>query len=158
MEAANVSVPDSAALIVALGGVAPPLPAPPGATTPPPAPAVPGACRTENTAFTTTGGGCRDNRSGLVYSRRLPTLGQERAQDRCKDLVTGGYDDWRLPTANELRGMAKRGGQSHLAGGSASRLWSRTREGDNGVTVKMDTGEKNAAARNQKRPFYCVRG
>lgn len=143
--AGYVSVPDTAPLLASLMGALPP------------APAVPGACQLDDAAFSTDAGGCRDLETGLVFSRRLPRARQSRAVARCRDLVEGGYSDWRLPTANELRSMARNGGATHLAGGSASRLWSRSRAEEDGLTVKMSTGAKRRSARDQKRSVYCVR-
>lgn len=139
------SVPDSLPLLQALMGA---LPA---------SPAVPGACQVDDAAFLSAEGGCRDEETGLVWSRRLPKARQQGAVNRCRNLVESGYDDWRLPTANELRGMARNGGRSHLAGGSSSRLWSKSRDGEDGVTVKMSSGAKTRTARTAKRAVYCVR-
>lgn len=44
-------------------------------------------------------------------------LTQPDAKRYCKELVLGGYDDWRLPTIDELRTLL-RGNPSHEAGGS----------------------------------------
>jgi hypothetical protein len=123
----------------------------------PPAPAYPGACRVDDAAFASARGGCRDNASGLVFSQRQQRSTQNRAATRCNALVEGGFDDWRLPDVRQLRSMARHGGVDHLAGGSPARLWSRNRDGTEGLTVDMDTGVRQRSARAQKRPVYCVR-
>lgn len=148
-QAGYVSVPDTAPLIVELLTSLPAAPA---------APAPPGACQREDAAFSTADGGCRDNQTGLVFSRRLPDSKQRRAVSRCRELVESGFDDWRLPGVPELRSMALHGGASHLSSGSGARLWSKKRTEDEGFTVKMTTGAKRLSARDVKRGVYCVRG
>lgn len=48
-----------------------------------------------------------DERTGLMWSRKCFNRGEEMywrdAKEACTNLRTGGYDDWRLPTAEELR-------------------------------------------------------
>jgi hypothetical protein len=66
----------------------------------------PGACLTNDAAWTTANGGCQDQTSGLVWSslrnRSLMYNGPwAYAVTDCDNLVEGGYSDWRLPTLNE---------------------------------------------------------
>ncbi len=143
--AGYASVVDAAVLVQSLLGS---LPAPPP----------PGACRVDDAAFSSADGGCRDNRSGLVFGRRLPRAQQSKAAQRCRELVEGGFDDWRLPSATELRGMARRGGRNHLQGGGSVRVWSKSRDGADGVTVLMSSGSKARSSRDRRFAVYCVRG
>lgn len=124
---------------------------------PPEIESAPGACQREDENFYTTGGGCQDAETRLIFSKRHPRLKHKSAIQRCKNLVEGGYSDWRLPTANELQSMALHGGKDYLANGSSTQLWSKSREGSYAITVQMSTGVKVAQKRNKKRRVYCVR-
>lgn len=67
----------------------------------------PGACNIEDTEeFATTGGGCGDLESGLVWSAPADGLyTQARAAEYCDALVEGGNDDWRLASRDEMRDL-----------------------------------------------------
>lgn len=68
-------------------------------------------CKKESAYFRTAGGGCRNLRTGLVWS--LPASERQRlsfAAHYCDRLVEGWgdqtHEDWRLPTADELRAIS----------------------------------------------------
>jgi hypothetical protein len=51
-----------------------------------------------------------DPQSGLSWvnsSDNLPLMQQENAENYCATLVLGGYEDWRLPTIDELRTLVR---------------------------------------------------
>lgn len=79
-------------------------------------------CKIEDaTRFVTADGGCKDVRTGRVWSRNA--LSPERggsswtftgAKNLCSNLVEGGYDDWRLPTYTELKTVSANGAGTYL--------------------------------------------
>ncbi len=52
-----------------------------------------------------------------AYAKGYEGLTQPDAERYCRELVLGGYDDWRLPDIDELRTLL-RGNPSHEAGGA----------------------------------------
>jgi len=71
--------------------------------------------------FITAEGGCKDVRSGRVWSRN--TMSPERggsfytfaaAKSYCSNLVEGGYDDWRMATRDELKTAYANGAGNYL--------------------------------------------
>lgn len=64
-------------------------------------------CASETPYFRSGEGGCKHLSTGLVWSAKAPTpLTHEYAVSYCSDLKEGLYDDWRLPSAEELRRLA----------------------------------------------------
>lgn len=121
-------------------------------------PNYPGACQREDGPFSTADGGCRDDQTGLIFSARQPRLQQKSAVRRCKNLIEGGFSDWRLPSPSSLQRMAQNDGRDYLKSGSSAKLWSKKSKGAEATSVKMSTGEKTLESRGKKRRFYCVRG
>lgn len=65
------------------------------------------ACKKQDARFFTTEGGCKDKNTRLVFSSPAEEAHTfNNAQDYCQDLDQGGYADWRLPTAVEMRGIS----------------------------------------------------
>ncbi|MES2461576.1 MAG: DUF1566 domain-containing protein, partial [Armatimonadota bacterium] len=79
-------------------------------------------CKFEDaTRFVTTNGGCKDVRTGRVWSRNVGSLERANtystfsyAQSYCSNLVEGGYGDWRLPTKTEMTTVAANGAGTYL--------------------------------------------
>ena len=79
-------------------------------------------CKIEDaTRFVTVDGGCKDVKTGRVWSRNA--VSPERggsfwtftgAKNLCSNLVEGGYDDWRLPTYTELKTVSANGAGTYL--------------------------------------------
>lgn len=118
----------------------------------------PGACQRQDGAFATAEGGCLDLASGLVWSRKYAGRKHASARDTCRDLVEGGYDDWRLPTKAQLRAVGARGGHDYLAGGGGAFFWSSDTEGTRAIAVRIRDRKVKKLAKTQKRPVVCVRG
>ena len=61
------------------------------------------SCDAQNRTFP-----CKDNTTGLTWSRRAPNeMTWMNALNYCEDLSEGGYNDWRLPNIDELRTIIK---------------------------------------------------
>ncbi len=79
-------------------------------------------CKIEDaTRFVTANGGCKDVKTGRVWSRNA--LSPERtssfwtwtpAKNYCENLVEGGYTDWRMPTRDELKTVSVNGAGTYL--------------------------------------------
>jgi len=53
-----------------------------------------------------------DNNLGLMWQQKIPPVEEQYAEDAlayCEDLVYGGYDDWRMPTAEDFMTIADYG-------------------------------------------------
>lgn len=46
---------------------------------------------------------CLDKKTGLFWSKKSPMMTWENAGNYCEDLEENSFDDWRLPTIDELR-------------------------------------------------------
>lgn len=111
--------------------------------------------------FITAEGGCKDVKTGRVWSRN--GLSPERggsfytfsgAKNYCANLSEGGYNDWRVPTRDELKTVAANGAGTYLDvfwvqdsnGGAPSEgdvsKWSSTtvKGGKYGYVVDLKTG------------------
>jgi hypothetical protein len=79
-------------------------------------------CKIEDAAkVITTGGGCKDVRTGREWSRNA--ISPERggsfwtftpAKNYCANLVEGGMTDWRLPTRDEMKAVSANGAGTFL--------------------------------------------
>ena len=122
----------------------------------------PGACILEDAAFATGTGGCTDLTSGLTWSQGVyPNLmTHDNAVLYAEQLQDGGFDDWRLPTIDELVEVAGNGGGTHLNLADPNYyFWAANRRGNRGYLVDM-TGDviivNNLAG--SYNPVICVRG
>jgi len=84
-------------------------------------PVAPGDCAIEDGLFSSTEGGCKDLSTGLVWSAftaPFPYPGNvftwEEAGEYCDCLVEGGYDDWFLPSKDDLITVALNGAGTHF--------------------------------------------
>ena len=50
---------------------------------------------------------CTEPVTGLVFSKRVYLFNWSSAKLYCENSLEGGYDDWRLPNIDELRGVVK---------------------------------------------------
>lgn len=50
---------------------------------------------------------CVDPKSSLIWSEKTSELDHESAVKYCEDLIEGGFDDWHLPTIDELRTLIR---------------------------------------------------
>lgn len=93
----------------------------------------PGDCILDDTLFNSEEGGCRDLTTGLVWSTQSLQFGiqstWEGAKTYCEDLVEGGYDDWFLPSRDELQEVFANGSATHMNLMTNSN-WSSTRRGN----------------------------
>jgi hypothetical protein len=79
-------------------------------------------CKTEDAArFITAGGGCKDVKTGRVWSRNAgsPERGGSfwtwtPGKNYCANLIEGGMTDWRMPTRDELKTVAANGAGAYL--------------------------------------------
>jgi hypothetical protein len=62
------------------------------------------------------------------------------------------------PRGGGARGPRPLGGRSHLSGGGVSRVWSKSRDGAEGVTVLMRSGAQARSPRGRRYASVCVRG
>ena len=69
---------------------------------PPPSSKPPGACVQEGFSFQTAEGGCRHQRTGVVFGQLQSQQFWAEAFSYCQNLVEGGFDDWNLPTTQAL--------------------------------------------------------
>ena len=60
----------------------------------------------------------------IVYFKDLPNLNWEAAQKRCTNFKSEGYDDWRLPTKDELNRIYQ--ARTYIGIYSKSKYWSST--------------------------------
>jgi hypothetical protein len=98
-----------------------------------------GQCRVNDTSFNSQDGGCKDLKSGLVWSPDHRALGNPyepnaSAHAFCNTTLNGnsygGYSDWRPPTVGETQTALANGLYTHLdyflngnAGDSAAYYW-----------------------------------
>lgn len=78
-------------------------------------------CLIEDGNFASVEGGCKDLKTGRVWSKNAGAPDRTRsfytyapAVSYCSNLVEGGYDDWRLPTRDELVRVADNGAGTYL--------------------------------------------
>lgn len=79
-------------------------------------------CKIENAAkFVTAGGGCKDVKTGRVWSRNADSPERTSsmwtftpAKDYCANLVEGGMSDWRMPTRDEMKAVSANGAGAYL--------------------------------------------
>jgi hypothetical protein len=73
------------------------------------------ACVLEDEFFVTADGGCKDLRTGLVWSLQVPgAVSWDYTRDYGENLVEGGFDDWRMPTVEELETAFANGAPTHF--------------------------------------------
>ena len=60
----------------------------------------------------------------IVYFKDLPNLNWESAQKKCSNLKSEGYDDWRLPTKDELNRIYQ--ARTYIGIYSKSKYWAST--------------------------------
>jgi len=124
-----------------------------------------GACTVETATFYTEDNGCKDLTTGLVWSagnifdNEVSGMDLASAVAYCRDLVQGGFSDWRQATVSELTGVASRGalGSLNVLQQRAS-YWSSTTNKGNAYAVDLSTGA--VTSHNAKRsylPEICVR-
>jgi hypothetical protein len=67
------------------------------------------SCSGGGTGFTVMGDIVRDNATCLMWDRDHVALGFQESQQHCHDSRLGGYVDWRMPTAQELFSLVRKG-------------------------------------------------
>lgn len=111
-------------------------------------------------------GTVRDLNTHLVWQREADAGGyaQDAAAAVCDEIVLAGYDDWRLPSRDELAGIVDYGrGAPALAGlflpaAAGGRHWSATANLDYPVWVDLDSGASSTAVKDELYRVRCVRG
>ena len=72
---------------------------------------------TSECRFTCPNNNCKDSSSGLTWSTKAQeTMNWNAAVTYCDNLDEGGYDDWRLPTIDELRTLIQNCSQTETDG------------------------------------------
>lgn len=120
----------------------------------------PGSClQADDANFASIGGGCKDLRTGRVWSGQMYGLGTwPYAKDYCSNLVEGGQSDWRLPTKDELVTLHNDGGASYVNIWPTASIWSSTgAKGGGYYTVVISTGFVGSATRSSGMGVACVR-
>ena len=56
----------------------------------------------------------RDNATCLMWDRSHAALGFQESQQHCLDRKLGGYDDWRMPTVEELYSLVRRNNAGNI--------------------------------------------
>lgn len=107
-----------------------------------------------------------DTQTGLMWEQgEGPVFPWQPAIDRCRDLRLGEYDDWRLPTVQELVGIVNYGridpacAPSFLA--ASDLYWSSTTyrgSQDDAWYVGFDDGDVNADSKGTGHRVLAVRG
>jgi len=114
------------------------------------------ACKINDALFNSQDGGCKDLKTGRVWSRN--TLSPERggsfwtfsgAKGYCANLVEGGYNDWRLPTRDEMKTVAANGAGTHL-----DVFWYLT--GDTGERLERDFAKWSSTTVKGGKYAYVV--
>jgi hypothetical protein len=144
----------------------------------------PAACLVNDPDFASTGGGCKDLDTGLVWSPDLRAFGpapggspylvpQPQIQTACNNRLNnspngGGYTDWRAPTLGEVQEALANGLNSHLnffLNGSPDDglyRWTRCSAGKKrgaqySYTIRYSDGDVQPKAFDAL-PLICVRG
>jgi hypothetical protein len=55
-----------------------------------------------------------DNATCLLWDRSHSALGFQESKQHCEDLTLGGYDDWRMPTVEELFSLVRRNNAGNI--------------------------------------------
>ena len=72
-------------------------------------------CPAGGTGFTILGEELvRDNATCLMWDRSHTALGFQESQQHCLDRNLGGYDDWRMPTVEELYSLVRRSNAGNI--------------------------------------------
>jgi hypothetical protein len=74
-------------------------------------------CPAGGSGFTVLGNAqdmVRDNATCLMWERSHVALGFQESKQRCQDLTLGGYDDWRMPTVEELFSLVRRDNAANI--------------------------------------------
>lgn len=117
-----------------------------------------GECKINDNLFRTENGGCKLLRNNIIFSdkRNTSSLGNTwlEASEACRLLESGGYCDWRLPTAQELIQASQAGGTQHINTDNSSRPYWTSSENQ---AVYLSTGTLNSWTPNTKQFFVCAR-
>lgn len=121
-----------------------------------------GGCLVSDFNFRTVPTGCRDTRTGKIWSGSSGDLLRwNEAQDYCRTLQESGARDWALPDEQELRQIAGvTRAKTHLDFTTNRYFWSNTsiRSDDNlAYTVHLESGERERLLKNRSRSVVCVR-
>lgn len=121
----------------------------------------PNDCFLNDALWNSEEGGCRDLTTGLVWSEDSIILGMQNtwdgAQLYCQTLEEGGYDDWFLPSKDQMLEGAANGAAAHftMIDGIA---WSSTPKGNNRAwAVNMVQGFADTDFKASTRNCRCVR-
>jgi hypothetical protein len=131
----------------------------------------PADCLVNDSAFTTSGGGCLDLATGLVWGRSsvtfelpylvLPFLTWQGAMAYCDALVEGGFVDWFLPTLSQMEEVVGHGSATYLNLGTTAPnfLWwsSTTKGGQRAWLVDLWGGRVVDSLKSSSVPYMCVR-
>lgn len=107
----------------------------------------------------------RDNQSGRMWLRAPGTskYGFAAAKAACDAKVVGGYDDWRLPRIEELKGLLAGPVEAPLPAGHpftvSGTYWSSTETSDTGaLQILVFNGNMFHDMKTSELGAWCVRG
>lgn len=122
---------------------------------------LPPVCKLQDTSWAIADGGCKDLKTGLVWSYNCGTRSGTlwswaNAINDCS-AYDNGFSDWRLPTVSELQTAYKDGAWAHLQDGSAPECWSNQAKGNKAYSVNLISGLTSLHLKGSGFESFCVR-
>lgn len=125
----------------------------------------PGACLNEDDRFKSEGGGCKELKTGRVFSApardgdQADSLTFPAAKAYCDSLTEGGKNDWRMPTYDELYSLyGKDRGQAHINAPTDKYFWVNTfKAADKPYYSSIRYSGKYSDDLDDKHHVICVR-
>lgn len=118
-------------------------------------------CKIEDGQFKSREGGCQEIATGVTWGMRLAQpMTVDEAEAACKSYVDGGYDDWTLPTKNDLVRLGESGNAAAYFDFPSSGMFFWATH-PNSLTlpqaVDLMTGERLTMELSDKSAVVCVR-
>lgn len=115
-------------------------------------------CKVEDDEFKTEAGGCKKMIPRMVYGnasrKTFPNLWS--AYTYCNDLVEAGFDDWKLPSLNNINGIFGEKAQTYFNFDTHKYFWVDAPK-DSGLDVAYRFSDGAKIADSTQKPVVCWR-